>query len=51
MAQTPRSTSGANVQTITGLANGTTYTFVVAAINARGTGPGGTSPAATPTGP
>ena len=37
--------------TITGLTNGTSYTFAVAATNAMGTGAAGTSSAVTPTGP
>ena len=40
---------------ITGLTNGTTYTFAVSAVNARGTGPATTTPTAiivgTPTAP
>jgi hypothetical protein len=36
--------------TMTGLTNGTTYTFMVAAINAAGTGPSATSNPTTPTG-
>jgi hypothetical protein len=38
--------------TVTGLTNGTPYTFTVAAMNSAGTGPpSGTLPAVTPTGP
>ena len=49
-AQTFNST--ATTQTITGLTNGTTYTFKVAAISAAGTGPDSTaSPAITPVAP
>jgi fibronectin type III domain protein len=39
-------TSTATTQTITGLANGTAYTFTVAAQNAKGTGPAGAASAA-----
>ena len=49
-AQTFNST--ATTQTITGLTNGTAYTFKVAAISAAGTGPDSTaSPAITPVAP
>jgi alpha-tubulin suppressor-like RCC1 family protein len=45
-AQSPRSfASSATTQTITGLANGTTYTFRVAATTAVGTGPTASTPA------
>ncbi|MFN8019666.1 MAG: CocE/NonD family hydrolase [Acidimicrobiales bacterium] len=49
-AQAPRTfASSANTQVVTGLTPGTTYTFLVVAVNAYGPSPGGKSPAATPT--
>jgi predicted RNase H-like nuclease len=57
VAQTPVTfTSAATAQTLTGLTNGTPYTFSVAAINGVGTGPGSTpssavTPATTPGAP
>ncbi len=52
-AQAPRTFNSADTfQTITGLTNGTTYTFKVAAKNAIGTSPqSAASPAVTPSGP
>jgi predicted acyl esterase len=45
-AQTPRTfNSTATNQVITGLTNGTTYTFAVSAVNSLGTGPAAVSPA------
>jgi titin len=57
VAQTPTTfSSAATTQTVTGLTNGTAYTFTVAAINGAGTGPGSTpsgavTPATTPGAP
>ena len=46
-AQTPYMTGSANTsQVVTGLTNGTAYTFTVAAINGSGTGPASTASAA-----
>jgi titin len=44
-------TSTATTQTVTGLSNGKTYTFVVAARNARGTGPQSNASAGVATAP
>jgi len=44
---TPIITSSNNTQVISGLTNGSTYTFTVAAVNARGAGPAVMSPAIT----
>ena len=51
VAQTPTTVGNVTSTTITGLANGTTYTFKVAARNSFGTGPqSGSSNAVTPVG-
>ncbi|WP_426572129.1 CocE/NonD family hydrolase [Aquihabitans sp. McL0605] len=44
VAQSPQTFNNAgSTQTVTGLVNGTTYAFLVQAVNARGTGPGSLS--------
>ena len=55
VAQTPQLFAGAGLsRVVTGLTNGTTYTFAVSAVNARGTGPSittGSVLVGTPTAP
>jgi hypothetical protein len=51
VAQTPITTGDVASVTVSGLTNGTSYTFKVAARNAVGTGPESTSNAVTPTAP
>jgi hypothetical protein len=46
-----QTTTTANTATITGLANGTTYTFTVTALSAAGAGPGAASNPVTPSAP